>query len=41
VASELAPKVEVGVAAFAPAALLLESDQLLGLFGFALGTSAQ
>jgi hypothetical protein len=40
VASALAHEVEVGVAA-APAALLLESDQLLGLLGFASGTSAQ
>jgi hypothetical protein len=41
VASELAPEVEVGVAAVAPTALLLKSDQLLGLLGFASGTSAQ
>jgi hypothetical protein len=41
VAYELAPEVEVGVAAAAPAALLLKSDQLLGLLGFASGTSAQ
>jgi hypothetical protein len=41
VASELASEVEVGVAAAAPAVLLLTSDQLLGLLGFALGTSAQ
>jgi hypothetical protein len=39
-ASELAPEVEVGVAA-APAALLLKSDQLLGLLGFVSGTLAQ
>jgi hypothetical protein len=41
VASGLAPEVEVGVAAAAPAALLLRSDQLLGLLESALGTSAQ
>jgi hypothetical protein len=41
VASELAPKVEVGVAATVAVALLLKSDQLLGLLGFASGTSAQ
>jgi hypothetical protein len=41
VASGLAPKVEVGVAAAAPAASLLRSDQLLGLLGSASGTSAQ
>jgi hypothetical protein len=41
VASRLAPQVEVGVAATAPAALLLKSDQSLGLLEFALGTSAQ
>src|SRR5690242_10792884 len=41
VASELAPEVEVGVAAVAPTALLLKSDQLLGLLGFASGTSDQ
>jgi hypothetical protein len=41
VASKLAPEVEVGVVAAAPAALLLKSDQWLGLLGFALGTSAQ
>jgi hypothetical protein len=41
VASRLAPRVEVGVDAAAPAALLLKSDQLLGLLGFASGTSAQ
>jgi hypothetical protein len=41
VASELAPKVEVGVAAATPTALLLKSDQLLGLLEFASGTSAQ
>jgi hypothetical protein len=33
VASELTPKVEVGVAAAAPAALLLKLDQSLGLLG--------
>jgi hypothetical protein len=31
----------VGVAAAAPAALLLKSGQLLGLLGFALGRSVQ
>jgi hypothetical protein len=31
----------VGVAAIAPAALLLKSDQLLGLLRFASGTSSQ
>jgi hypothetical protein len=41
VASGLAPEVEVGVAAAATAALLLRSDQLLGLLGSASGTSAQ
>jgi hypothetical protein len=41
VASELAPEVEVRVVVAAPAALLLKSDQLLGLLGFALGTSVQ
>jgi hypothetical protein len=41
VASGLAPEVEVEVAAAAPAALLLKSDQWLGLLGFASGTSAQ
>jgi hypothetical protein len=41
VVSELASKVEVGVAATAPAALLLKSGQLLGLLGFASGTSVQ
>jgi hypothetical protein len=41
VASELAPEVEVGVAAAAPATLLLKSHQLLGLLGFASGTSSQ
>jgi hypothetical protein len=41
VASELALGVEVGVAAAAPAALLLKSNQSLGLHGFASGTSAQ
>jgi hypothetical protein len=40
-ASELATEVEVGVAATALAALLLKSDQLLGLLGFVSGTSAQ
>jgi hypothetical protein len=41
VASELASEVEVGVAAAAPAALLLKSSQFLGLLGFASGTSVQ
>jgi hypothetical protein len=41
VASKLAFEVEVGVAAAAPAALLLTSDQLLGLLGFASRTSPQ
>jgi hypothetical protein len=41
VASELALEAEAGVAAVAPAALLLGSDQLLGLPQFASGTSAQ
>jgi hypothetical protein len=41
VASELALEVEVGVAAAAPAALLLGSDQSLGLLGSASRTSAQ
>jgi hypothetical protein len=41
VASELAPEVEVGVAAVALATLLLKSDQLLGLLESASGTSAQ
>jgi hypothetical protein len=41
VASELAPEVGVGVAVVAPAALLLKSDQFLGLLGFASRTSAQ
>jgi hypothetical protein len=41
VASGLAPKVEVAVAAAAPTASLLRSDQLLGLLGSASGTSAQ
>jgi hypothetical protein len=41
VASELALEVEVGVAAIVPAALLLGSDQLLGLLGSASRTSAQ
>jgi hypothetical protein len=41
VASELASEVEVGVAAAAPAALLLMSGQLLGLLVFASGTSTQ
>jgi hypothetical protein len=40
-ASGLAPEVEVGVAAAAPASSLLRSDQLLGLLGSASGTSAQ
>jgi hypothetical protein len=40
-ASKLVSEVEVGVAAAAPAALLLKSGQLLGLLGFASGTSAQ
>ena len=31
----------MGVAAAAPAALLLKSDQLLGFLGFASGTSTQ
>jgi hypothetical protein len=35
VASELALEVEVGVAAAAPTALLLGSDQFLGLLEFA------
>ena len=37
----LAPEVEVGVAAAAPAASLLGSDQSLGLLVSASGTSAQ
>jgi hypothetical protein len=41
VASGLAPEVEVGVAAAAPTASLLRSDQLLGLLGSASGTSGQ
>jgi hypothetical protein len=41
VASGLAPEVEVGVAAATPAALLLRSDQSLGLLGSASRTSAQ
>jgi hypothetical protein len=41
VASELAPEVGVGVAVTAPATLLLKSGQLLGLLGFASGTSVQ
>jgi hypothetical protein len=41
VASGLVPEVEVGVTAAAPTALLLKSGQLLGLLGFASGTSAQ
>jgi hypothetical protein len=41
VASGLAPEVGVGVVIVAPAALLLRSDQLLGLLGSASGTSAQ
>jgi hypothetical protein len=40
-ASELALGAEVGVAAAAPAALSLKSDQLLGLLGFASVTFAQ
>jgi hypothetical protein len=40
-ASELASEVEVGVTAAAPAALLLRSDQSLGLLGFASRTSIQ
>jgi hypothetical protein len=40
-ASELAPEVEVGVAAAVPAALLLGCDQLLGLLESASGTFAQ
>jgi hypothetical protein len=40
-ASGLAPEVEVGVVVDAPAALLLRSDQSLGLLGSASGTSAQ
>jgi hypothetical protein len=39
-ASGLAPEVEVGVAAAAPAASLLSSDQLLGLLESASGTFA-
>jgi hypothetical protein len=39
--SELALGVEVGVTAATPAALLLKSDQSLGLLEFASGTSAQ
>jgi hypothetical protein len=41
VASALASKVEVGVAAVAPAALLLKSSQSLGLLEFPSETSAQ
>jgi hypothetical protein len=41
VASGLAPEVEVGVIVATPAALLLRSNQLLGLLGSASGTSAQ
>jgi hypothetical protein len=41
VASGLAPETEVVVAAAAPAALLLGSDQLLGLLEFASGTFSQ
>jgi hypothetical protein len=41
VASELAPEVEVGVVAAAPAASLLRSDQLLGLLESTPGTFAQ
>jgi hypothetical protein len=40
VASGLAPEVEVGVVVAAPA-LLLRSDQLLGLLVYTLGTSSQ
>jgi hypothetical protein len=40
-ASALASEVKVGVAVAAPAALLLESGQLLGLPGFTIETSAQ
>ena len=40
-ASRLAPEVEVGVAAAAPAASLIRFDQLLGLLGSASRTSAQ
>jgi hypothetical protein len=41
VTSKLASEVEVGVVVAAPAALVLMSSQLLGLSGFASGTSAQ
>jgi hypothetical protein len=41
VASELALKAEVGVVVVVPAALLLRSDQSLGLLGSASGTSVQ
>jgi hypothetical protein len=41
VASELALEVEVGVAAAAPAALPLRSDQSLGMLESASGTSTQ
>jgi hypothetical protein len=41
VASGLALEAEAGVAAAAPAALLLRSDQLLGLLEYASGTFAQ
>jgi hypothetical protein len=41
VASGLAPEVEVEVAAAAPAASLLRSDQLVALLGSALGTFSQ
>jgi hypothetical protein len=41
VASELASRVEVRVAAAAPAALLQKSGQSLGLLGFASGTFVQ
>jgi hypothetical protein len=41
VASELASEVEVWVDAAAPAALLLKSNQSLGLLGFVSGTSVQ
>jgi hypothetical protein len=41
VAFALASEVEVGVAAAAPAALMLKSGQSLGLLEFASGTSIQ
>jgi hypothetical protein len=41
VAYGLAHEVKVGVVAATPAALLLRSDQLLGLLGSASGTSAK